>query len=64
MFLWIMNFDLIVNMHVFGAKSPPDWKIMPWSLGMQSLWKLYLNFYVDDMLKSVKYEEEVVELEN
>ena len=39
-------------------------KIMPWSLGMQSLWKLYLNFYVDDMLKSVKYEEEVVELEN
>lgn len=26
MFLWIMNFDLIVNMHVFGVKSPPDCK--------------------------------------
>ena len=51
--------DWETNVHVFGSKWSLDYKDVCGSRASETLcW----NFYVDDMLKSVKSEEVAVEL--
>ena len=63
--------DWETNVHVFGSTSSPgcsNYALKKWSLdykdvcGSRASETLCWNFYVDDMLKSVKSEEVAVEL--
>ena len=60
-----------MNVHVFGATSSPGWSncaLKKKSLEFKEIWgskgsdTLRWNVYVDDMLKSLKFKEEEVEL--
>ena len=59
-----------MNVHVFGATSSPgcsNYALKKKSLDYQEVWgskasdTLRCNFYVDDMLKSLKFKEETVD---